>query len=170
MPGHVNAALRAYPELWGREAPEPFTTWSSPGTRWTCAREVVMRFLDDVIGALPRCPGDYVHLGGDEVEGWTTRTTCAFMWDACSLALRHGKRPIVWEEAGVARLPEGTIVQHWSDAAPARAAVEQGLPLIMSPGAAHLPGPEVRRDDRARPDLGGRRRGPRRLRVGPGDA
>ena len=35
------------------------------------------------------------------------------------------------------------------------------------PGAAHLPGPEVRRDDRARADLGGRRRGPRRLRVGP---
>jgi hexosaminidase len=47
--------------------------------------------------------------------------------------LRHGKRPVVWEEAGIARLPEGTIVQHWSDAAPARAAVEQGLPLLMSP-------------------------------------
>ena len=31
VPGHVNAALRAYPELWGRDAPEPFTTWSSPG-------------------------------------------------------------------------------------------------------------------------------------------
>ena len=55
------------------------------------------------------------------------------MWEACTLALRRGKRPIVWEEAGVAKLPEGTIVQHWSDAAPARAAVEQGLPLIMSP-------------------------------------
>ena len=39
----------------------------------------------------------------------------------------------MWEEAGVARLPEGTIVQHWSDAAPAREAVAQGLPLIMSP-------------------------------------
>ena len=35
------------------------------------------------------------------------------------------------------------------------------------PGAARLPRPEVRRDDRARVDLGGRRRGPRRLRVGP---
>jgi len=56
-----------------------------------------------------------------------------FMWDACSLALNRGKRPIVWEEAGVAKLPHGTIVQHWSDAVPARAAVAQGLPLIMSP-------------------------------------
>ena len=39
----------------------------------------------------------------------------------------------MWEEAGVAKLPEGTIVQHWSDAAPARAGAAQGLPLIMSP-------------------------------------
>src|SRR3954452_11550323 len=55
------------------------------------------------------------------------------MWDACSVALRHGKRPIVWEEAGLARLPKGTIVQHWSAVEPARAGVAQGLPLIMSP-------------------------------------
>jgi hexosaminidase len=130
VPGHVNAALRAYPELWGREAPEPFTTWSSPGHSLAVGSEVVSRFLDDVVGALP---GDYVHLGGDEVEGLDHEAYVAFMWEACELALRRGKRPIVWEEAGVARLPEGTIVQHWSDAAPARRAVEQGLPLIMSP-------------------------------------
>ena len=130
VPGHVNAALRAYPELWGREAPEPFTTWSSPGHSLAVGSEIVSRFLDDVVASLP---GDYVHLGGDEVEGLDHEAYTAFMWEACSLALRHGKRPIVWEEAGVARLPEGTIVQHWSDAAPARAAAAQRLPLIMSP-------------------------------------
>ena len=56
-----------------------------------------------------------------------------FMWDACTLVLRHGKTPIVWEEAGVAKLPEGTLVQHWSDAAPAREAASRGQALIMSP-------------------------------------
>ena len=130
VPGHVNAALRAYPELWGRPAPEPFTTWSSPGHSLDVRSERVMRFLEDVLGSLP---GEYVHLGGDEVEGMDHEDYGRFMWEACSLALRLGKRPIVWEEAGVVRLPEPTIVQHWSDAAPARAAVEQGLPLIMSP-------------------------------------
>ena len=78
-------------------------------------------------------PGDYIHLGGDEVEGMDHEAYVRFMWDACTLVLRHGKTPIVWEEAGVAKLPEGTIVQHWSDAAPARAGAAQGLPLIMSP-------------------------------------
>jgi hexosaminidase len=130
VPGHVNAALRAYPELWGRDAPEPFTTWSSPGHSLAVGSEVVSRFIDDVVGALP---GEYVHLGGDEVEGLDHEAYVAFMWEACSVALRHGKRPIVWEEAGVAKLPEGTIVQHWSDPKPARAGAEQGLPLIMSP-------------------------------------
>ena len=130
VPGHVNAALRAYPELWGREAPEPFTTWSSPGNSLAVGSEVVSRFLDDVVGVLP---GEYVHLGGDEVEGLDHESYVAFMWEACSLVLRHGKRPIVWEEAGVAKLPEGTIVQHWSDPEPAQAAAAQGLPLIMSP-------------------------------------
>jgi len=130
VPGHVNAALRAYPELWGREAPKPFTTWSSPGVSLDVRSEVVARFMDEVIASLP---GEYVHLGGDEVEGLDHDDYEQFMWDVCSLASKHGKRPIVWEEAGVAKLPEGTIVQHWSDAAPARAAAEQGLPLVMSP-------------------------------------
>ena len=57
-----------------------------------------------------------------------------FMWDACSLVARAtARRPIVWEEAGVAKLPEGTrrpaLVRR---RARARAAA-QGLPLIMSP-------------------------------------
>ena len=56
-----------------------------------------------------------------------------FMWDACTLVLRHGKTPIVWEEAGVAKLPEGTIVQHWSDAAPGARGGRARPPLIMSP-------------------------------------
>ena len=130
VPGHVNAALRAYPELWGREAPAPFTTWSSPGHSLDVRSEVVHRFLGDVIRTIP---GEYFHLGGDEVEGLSHEDYVQFMWDACSLVLQHGKRPIVWEEAGVAKLPPGTIVQHWSDAKPARAAADQGLPLIMSP-------------------------------------
>ena len=33
----------------------------------------------------------------------------------------------------MAKLPAGTIVQHWSDAEPARPRAAQGLPLIMSP-------------------------------------
>lgn len=134
VPGHVNAALVAYPELGGGERPEPFTTWSSPGRSLDVGSEIALRFLGDVIGELVAVtPGDFIHLGGDEVEGMDHDAYVQFMWDACTIVLRHGKRPVVWEEAGVAKLPEGTVVQHWSDAAPARAAVEQGLPILMSP-------------------------------------
>lgn len=130
VPGHVNAALRAYPELWGRDAPDPFTTWSSPGHSLDVRSELVLKWLDDVVRAIP---GEHLHLGGDEVEGLSHEDYVQFMWDACSLVLRRGKTPIVWEEAGVAKLPKGTVVQHWSDAKPAQLAAEQGLPLIMSP-------------------------------------
>jgi len=134
VPGHVNAALVAYPELGGGERPEPFTTWSSPGVSLDVGSEIAIRFLGDVVSELVALtPGDYIHLGGDEVEGMDHDAYVRFMWDAATVVLRHGKTPIVWEEAGVAKLPEGTIVQHWSDAAPARAGAAQGLPLIMSP-------------------------------------
>ena len=134
VPGHVNAALVAYPELGGGERPEPYTTWSSPGLSLDVGIEIALRFLGDVIAELVAVtPGDYIHLGGDEVEGMDHDAYVRFMWDACELVRRHGKTPIVWEEAGVAKLPEGTLVQHWSDAAPARAASERGHPILMSP-------------------------------------
>jgi hexosaminidase len=134
VPGHVNAALVAYPELGGGERPEPFTTWSSPGVSLDVASEIAIRFLGDVVSELVALtPGPYIHLGGDEVEGMDHEAYVKFMWDAATVVLRHGKTPVVWEEAGVAKLPEGTIVQHWSDAVPARAGAAQGLPLIMSP-------------------------------------
>jgi len=134
VPGHVNAALVAYPELGGGERPEPFTTWSSPGRSLDVGSEIALRFLGDVVSELVAVtPGDHIHLGGDEVEGMDHDAYTRFMWDACTVVLRHGKTPVVWEEAGVATLPPGTVVQHWSDAAPARAAAEQGLPLLMSP-------------------------------------
>jgi hexosaminidase len=134
VPGHINAALLAYPELGGGERVQPFTTRSSPGVSLDVRSEIALRFLDDVVGELAALtPGGYIHLGGDEVEGMDHDDYVKFMWDAASIVLGHGKRPVVWEEAGVAKLPQGTIVQHWSDAAPARRAAEQGLPLIMSP-------------------------------------
>ena len=134
VPGHVNAALVAYPELGGGERPEPFTGRGSPGVSLAVGDEIALRFLDDVVREVAAMtPGRYIHLGGDEVEGMDHDDYARFVWDAASLVLRHGKRPVVWEEAGMARLPEGTLVQHWSDAAPARAAAARGVPLIMSP-------------------------------------
>ena len=61
----------------------------------------------------------------------------------------------------MAKLPEGTIVQHWSDAAPARAGAAQGLPLIMSPAPHAYLDQKYDDVDRARPDVGRRRRGAR---------
>ena len=134
VPGHVNAALVAYPELGGGERPAPYTTWSSPGLSLDVGSEIALRFLGDVVSELAAVtPGEYVHLGGDEVEGLAHADYVQFMWDACSLVLERGKTPIVWEEAGVAKLPEGTLVQHWSDPTPARTAAERGHALIMSP-------------------------------------
>ena len=90
VPGHVNAALRAYPELWGRDAPEPFTTWCTPGHSLDVrsrGRDAVPRRRDRVRDAR----ASYIHLGGDEVEGMDHEDYVRFMWDACVARARHGK-------------------------------------------------------------------------------
>src|SRR5262249_8770436 len=134
VPGHVNAALHAYPELGGGARPEPYTTWSSPGLSLDVGSEIAIRFLGDVVAELVALtPGDHIPLGGGGVEGLDHGAYVRFMGDGATVVLPHGKTPVVWEEAGVAKLPEGTIVQHWSDPVPARAGAAQGLPLIMSP-------------------------------------
>ena len=61
-----------------------------------------MRFLDEVIGSLAAVtPGDYIHLGGDEVEGMDHDDYVRFMWDACETVRamaggRSGGRRPAW--------------------------------------------------------------------------
>jgi hexosaminidase len=135
MPGHVNAALVAYPELApaGVQA-EPYRGIDVGFSSLDAANELTYRFVDDVlreVAALTR--GQYIHIGGDEAAATRPDAYATFVTRALELVRVHGKQPVGWEEIAKVPLPPGAIVQHWKNEELARAAVSQGARVIMSP-------------------------------------
>ena len=134
-PGHVQAAIAAYPELGvpGSSTERYFGTevgFSSLDVH----SDLTYRFLDDVFAELAALtPGPFLHIGGDEAHSTSRDDYLAFMARVQPLVGKHGKRLVGWEEVASARLADGAVVQHWKDPALARAATRQGAQLIMSP-------------------------------------
>jgi hexosaminidase len=78
-------------------------------------------------------PGQYFHIGGDEVEVLNHAQYARFVERAQAIVHKYGKTMVGWEEVGKAKLRKGSIAQLWrSDTA--LLAVKQGNQLIMSPG------------------------------------
>jgi hexosaminidase len=135
VPGHVNAALVAYPELApaGYE-PEPYTGVDVGFSSLDVTSVRVEEFVDDVLGEVAALtPGEHVHIGGDEASATGDDDYVAFVERACATVRAHGKQPIGWEEIARTALEPGTIVQHWKDPELASRAVAQGAQVIMSP-------------------------------------
>ena len=134
-PGHVQAAIAAYPELGmpGSSTERYFGTevgFSSLDVH----SALTYRFLGDVFGELAALtPGPFLHVGGDEAHSTSRGDYLAFMERVQPLVAKHGKRLIGWEEVASAPLAEGAVVQHWKEADLARTAAEQGAQLVMSP-------------------------------------
>jgi hexosaminidase len=137
VPGHVNAALVAYPELApGGDRSEPYTGTGVGFSTLDTGGETVRRFVEDVFGELAELtPGPYLHIGGDEASKTSHDDYLVFIERVSAAVSSLGKTPIGWEEIAAARLPAGTIVQLWKNEELARAAVRQGARLIMSPAA-----------------------------------
>ena len=135
LPGHVNAALVAYPELApaGYE-PAPYSGTKVGFSSLDVTSERVREFVDDVIGELAELtPGPYLHIGGDEAHATPHDEYVEFVEFTCGVVRRHGKQPIGWEEIAQTTLQPGTIVQHWRRPEHALAAVQHGVRVIMSP-------------------------------------
>lgn len=137
MPGHVNAALSAYARLnCNGVAPGPYTGIEVGFSSLCIRKEVTYRFVDDVVRELAALtPGPYLHVGGDEAHSTDPAEYLAFMERVETIVRSHGKRMIGWEEVAKTKLRRTSVVQHWSDPALARRAVEQGIRLVMSPAS-----------------------------------
>ncbi len=135
MPGHVNAALVAYPKLTcNGVAPAPRTDMEVGYSSLCIGKELTYRFVDDVIRELAALtPGPYLHVGGDEAHATRPEEYLAFMERVESIVRAHGKRMIGWEEIAKTRLRRTSVAQHWHDPALARRAVGQGARILMSP-------------------------------------
>lgn len=135
MPGHVNAALVAYPELAPAGAePAPYTGIDVGFSTLDATNELTYRFVDDVLREVAALtPGAYIHIGGDEALSTQGEDYARFMGRVFEFVPSHGKQVVGWEEIAKLPLPPGAIVQHWKDGDLARAAVKQGARVIMSP-------------------------------------
>lgn len=139
VPGHVNAALHAYGELTPSGEPAEVYTGTEVGfSRLSADLPATEPFLRDVFGDIAAMtPGEYVHIGGDEV-GTMERAEYARLVALASDAVRAaGKKVVGWQEIASTPLEPGTVVQYWdtrADPAPFVAAAAAGARLLMSPG------------------------------------
>ncbi|MFG3102168.1 beta-N-acetylhexosaminidase [Streptomyces sp. NPDC048182] len=151
VPGHVRAALAAYPEL-GNDPSRRLGVW----TRWGVCENVlgtgdhVLEFvravLDEVLDVFP---SPHVHIGGDECpttewerspaararaarEGLTGPRALHswFLARTAGHVTRAGRRPVVWAEDGLALPPEVTVMS-WRDPAHAAVAARRGHPVVQ---------------------------------------
>ncbi|REE97837.1 family 20 glycosylhydrolase [Thermomonospora umbrina] len=134
MPGHVLAAVRAYPELQGDEKPaHGLLAYLDPRA------DAALRFAGDVLHEVAGLtPGPWVHIGGDEAFGMPHELYAEFVARALQMARGTGKKVAGWQEvtrSGAA--PPADLVQCWVGAgdefdpeAARKAAPAEYLPLI----------------------------------------
>ena len=138
MPGHVNAAQYAYPELTADGTPVPHRTDAEVGySSLVAGKEETYAFVEDVIKAVADAtPGPYLHIGGDECMSTPPADYRTFLARVLPLPGKYGKRAIGWHEIAAAPLPESAVVQYWRPEAAddnVAAAAADGRRIIMAP-------------------------------------
>ena len=135
MPGHINAALTAYPELACSTRPPAPHTGNETGFSAICVdKEQTYAFVDDVVREVSALtPGAYLHIGGDEVPILTPQQYTRFVERVQTIVNKYGKRMIGWEDISAARLKPTTLVQQWKSDSSARSALKYGSKIIFSP-------------------------------------
>ncbi|MBL7255752.1 beta-N-acetylhexosaminidase [Paractinoplanes lichenicola] len=138
MPGHVNAAQVAYPELTCDGVAPPPRTDTAVGYSSLCiGSETTYRFVEDVVRELAEMtPGPFIHIGGDEAHATTQADYLTFQKRVLPLVTKYGKTAYGWNEIAAAPEANVAVAQFWSSATqnPAvAAAVANGTKVIMSP-------------------------------------
>jgi hexosaminidase len=138
MPGHVNAAQRAYPDLTRDKKPVPQRIDKTVGYSSLAAnQEDTYEFVEDVIREVAAMtPGPYLHIGGDEAFSTPPDDYQTFMTRVLPLIGKYGKRAIGWHEMTAVELPDTAIPQYWRIEAThdgVKNAAANGHQVIMSP-------------------------------------
>lgn len=136
MPAHTNAALASYPELNCDKVAPPLYTGIRVGFSALCVDSAaVLPFVQDVVREIAgMTPGNYFHVGGDEVMKLTHAQYIAFIESVQKVVNANGKQMIGWGEISPAALTPNTIVQNWKkDSSFLHAA--RGGKVILSPSA-----------------------------------
>ena len=153
MPGHMEAAIAAYPWLGACDhVSHPRTCWGVSEHVLQLSRRTV-DFCTTVLGeAMDLFPGSPLHVGGDECPDreWLTdpisRATMASIgattgkaaqaWFEnliCQHVLDAGRMVIAWDEVLDGGAPEGTTIMVWREAQAIARAVALGHDVIAAP-------------------------------------
>jgi hexosaminidase len=153
LPGHMQAAIAAYPELGNLDRQLPvWTDWGVSENVLNVEESTVMFFgnvLDEVIDIFP---APFISLGGDEVPTVQWRDSPSAQarlrdlglpdeaalqsWFIGRLAERlrdRGRRLVVWDELVATGLPEGALVQSWRGIEGGLVAGRAGHDVVMCP-------------------------------------
>ncbi|WP_306210699.1 beta-N-acetylhexosaminidase [Actinoplanes sp. RD1] len=138
MPGHVNAAQVAYPELTCDGVAPPPRTDTEVGYSSLCiGSETTYRFVDDVLRELAALtPGPYLHIGGDEAHATTEADYVTFQNRVLPLVAKYGKTAYGWNEIAKSPAAATAVAQYWGTTTTnptLAAAVTKGTKVVMSP-------------------------------------
>ena len=154
MPGHATAAIVAYPQLGVTDHPPAAVPadWGVFSNVYN-VEEGTFTFLDDVLDeVMALFPGEYLHVGGDEVvkDQWKASSRVQarmrelhvpdeqalqsyFIQRIEKYANAHGRRIIGWDEILEGGIAQNAAVMSWRGLDGAVAAVRAGHDAVLSP-------------------------------------
>jgi len=160
LPGHMLAALSAYPELGCTGGPyAAWTRWGVSDQVLCVGRESTFTFLETVLSEVAELfPGEYIHIGGDECpkDEWKKCPDCQAKIRELGLhddgrftaeqylqsyvtkriqafLATKGKKIIGWDEILEGELAPGATVMSWRGMAGAQEASRKGFDAILPP-------------------------------------
>jgi len=160
MPGHMQAALAAYPHLGCTGGPyEVWTLWGISEEVLCAGNDSVLTFIDGVLEELVEIfPSDMIHIGGDECPKvrWEKCAKCQarirsaglkddagssaeqklqtmIMNHAAATLARHGRKAVGWDEILDSGLDRNAVIMSWRGLDGAVKAVRAGHDAILSP-------------------------------------
>jgi hexosaminidase len=154
MPGHCIASLASYPGNSCKGGPfEVATTWGVFNDVYCAGNDSTFTFLENILDEVTAMfPGNYIHIGGDEVpkDRWKECPKCQarikseglkdenelqsyFIKRISNYLYSKGKQVIGWDEILEGGLAPGSIVQSWQGFQGAVEAAKLGHYTICSP-------------------------------------
>ena len=160
LPGHMLAALSAYPELGCTGGPyAAWTRWGVSDQVLCVGKESTFIFLESVLSEVAELfPGEYIHIGGDECpkDEWKKCPDCQarirelglqddgrftaeqYLQNYVTKRIQDflavkGKKVIGWDEILEGELAPGATVMSWRGTDGAKQASAQGFDAILTP-------------------------------------
>jgi len=160
MPGHMLAALAAYPEYGCTGGPyEVGHKWGIYSDILCAGKEETFTFIEGILTEVMSIfPSRYIHIGGDEApkSKWAVCPLCQarireagikgspavsaenllqgyFTHRISNFLSRHGRQLIGWDEIAECGIDTSAVVMSWRGAEPGIQAAQKGHDVIMTP-------------------------------------